>query len=146
MAIIEAATTEGKRLVADTGALWSAVAQTLGGMHAFDSAVGEMMAHRLLDGPASGDELVGSVAAGTSALGWQTRSGPLTDEQAGSAMFDRWRWWRLLHVIEDEPAVWDTDAQRRVRLRTSELTAAGRTTVLAYLRNLAAGPRTDLRA
>jgi hypothetical protein len=138
------ATAEGKRLATDAGALWSAVAQTLGGSHAFDRTVGELMAHRLLEGPASDDELVDAVGSGASTLGWQTRSGPLSDAQARSAMFVRWRWWRLLHVIDEDPTVWDAGAQRPTRTRTTHLTPAGRTTVLAYLRNLATGPRTDV--
>ncbi len=138
------ATTEGKRLAKDTGALWNAVAQTLGGSHAFDRTVGELMAHRLLEGPATDDELVEAVRSGASTLGWQTRSGPLSDDQARSAMFARWRWWRLLQVTDEDPTVWDAAAQRRMRARTTRLTSAGRPTVVAYLRDLATGPRTEV--
>lgn len=137
------ATTEGKRLAADTGALWHALAQTLGGEHAFDRTVGELVAHRLLEGPATDDELVEVVGTGAAALGWQTRSGPFTHDQARSAMFARWRWWRVLHVIDETPAAYDAAASRRVRDRTTRLTPAGRPTVLAYLRDLATGPRSD---
>lgn len=137
------ATTEGKRLAGDSGALWHALALTLGGSHAFDQTVGELLGHRLLEGPATDDELVDAVRSGASALGWQTRSGPLTDRETQSAVFDRRRWWRLLRVIDEDPGEWDADARRSVRARTSGLTPAGRTTVLAYLRELATGPRTE---
>jgi hypothetical protein len=138
------ATSAGARLAGDPVALWREVAGTLGGFSPFDRAVGELVGHRLLQGPVVDEHIVQTVGPVLTAMGWQAADGPLTRRDIESATWDRWRWWRTLGLLERESARWDREAQRQVGHTTTTLTPAGRATVLAFLRNSALGPRDDL--
>jgi len=135
------ATTRGAGLVGDDVALWRELSGTLGGTTAFEQLVGEMVGHRLLDGPVIDDEIVGTIGPILTSLGWRTAEGPLTSAEVESATWDRWRWWRVLGLLERTSARWDRAAQRQVGHTTTTLTPAGRATVLAFLRQVALRPR-----
>ena len=135
------ATTKGVGLIGDDVALWRELAGTLGGAAAFDQLVGELVGHRLLDGPVIDDEIVGTVGPVLTSLGWRTAEGPLTSAEVESATWDRWRWWRVLGLLERTSARWDRAAQRQIGHTTTTLTPAGRATVLAFLRHSALRPR-----
>lgn len=140
-----AVTAAGRHVMDDTVALWTGLVGTLGGSHAFDRTVGELVAHRLLDGHATHEDLVDAVGPAMVAMGWQAEGRPVARDEISWAVWDRWRWWRVLSLVDEEPSVWDRATQRQVHPRTTGLTAAGRPTVLAYLRGLATGPRHDVR-
>lgn len=138
-------TAAGRRVLADPAALWAGLAETMGGRGSFDRALGELMAHRLLDGPATDDELVDAVGPVIASLGWRTESGPLSSDDVRSSVWDRWRWWRILGAVVEEPSVWDRTTHEQLSPRSTSLTPAGEATVLTYLRGRAIGPRHDVR-
>jgi hypothetical protein len=137
------ATANGRRLLDDPEALWQVLAGSLGGSHAFDRTIGELVAHRLLAGPAVDDDLVVSIEPVVASLGWRTADGPLSRSAIMAAVWDRWRWWHILGLLERETAHWDRESQRRIGHDVTSLTTPGRATVLAFLRGVALKPRTD---
>jgi len=137
------ATANGRRLVDDPVSLWRALAGSLGGSHAFDRTMGELVGLRLLAGPAIDGALLEAIEPVVTTMGWRTADGSLTRSQITSATWDRWRWWRVLGLLHGETAHWDREAQRRIGHDTTTLTPAGEVTVLAYLRGLAQAPRDD---
>lgn len=134
----------GRGLLGDPVALWRAIAATIGAVDDFSSMLSELVAHRLLAGPAVGDELAQAIAPIVMAQGWASGGVPLDEQQAGWAIHRPLYHWRLFGLLEEVRPRWEYN--RPTGPEVTSLNAAGRATALAYLHTLATGPRVDLRA
>lgn len=123
-------TAKGTRLVADSEQLWLELAGALGGSDEFGQMVAELVGLRLLATAATHDDLTATVAPILLGQGWRTNEGPITERNVDAAISSTLRWWRVLQML-----------QQVGLLRPISLTESGATTVLAYLRQRAAGPR-----
>ncbi len=137
-----AATTKGRRLIADRGALWREVCSTLGGRDAFGQMIAELAGLRLLVSPAIDDELEEAVAPIVVAQGWRAGRGPVDQRHVAHAIGLRLYWWRMLGLVDEARLRWEN--LQRVGDRKTSLTPEGEASVLAYLRGRATGPRRPL--
>jgi hypothetical protein len=136
------ATANGRLLCDDPEGFWRELATTLGGGDDYGKTLAELIGLRLLDGVAVDNELTASIAPIVIEQGWRTPDGPVTQRAIDSAIHHRLYWWRMLGLLQETRAGWEQ--HHRVGHDTTQLTAAGEPTVLAYLRDRATGPRHDL--
>jgi hypothetical protein len=76
------------------------------------------------------DDLTATVAPILLGQGWRTDEGPITERNVDAAVGSTLSWWRVLSMLHEVDLG-----------RPTSLTESGATTVLAYLRQRAAGPR-----
>lgn len=131
----------GRELVGDPVALWRAIAATIGAVDDFSSMLSELISHRLLGGPAVGDELAQAIAPIIVAQDWAAGGVPLDEQQAGWAIHRPLHLWRLFGLLEEVRPRWESN--RPTGPDVSSLNAVGRATALAYLYARATGPRRE---
>ena len=139
-----AVTPRGTGLVDDTVGLWHAIAATLACEDEYLAMLSELVAHRLLDGPALDDALEREIGPIVAAQGWAANGVPVTARQAGLAVHRALYHWRLFGLLDEVRAKWE--GGRPAGPNTTALNAAGRFTAIAFLRARATALRTDLRA
>jgi hypothetical protein len=139
-----AVTRHGTGLVDDTVGLWHAIAATIACEDGYLAMLSELVAHRLLDGPASDDALEREIGPIVAAQGWAADGVPVTARQAGLAVHRALYHWRLFGLLDEVRAKWE--GGRPTGPNVTALNAAGRSTAIAFLRARATAPRTDLRA
>ena len=103
----------------------------------------ELIAHRLLAGPAEGDALIDAIIPVVVAQGWRSGGKPLDAQQVRSSVHDVLDDWRLFGLLHEVRPRW-VDG-RSTGPNVTALTVAGRATAFAYLHRRATGPRHDLR-
>lgn len=137
------ATTLGRSLAGDPAELWRRLASTLGGRDEFGQMIAELLALRLLDGPAIDDDLEHALFPVARAQGWRSGGDPLSSRHVGHAVAFRLYWWRMLGLLAEERPRWEN--LQRIGHASTALTPAGNATALAYLRHRATGPRHSIR-
>jgi len=138
-----AVTPRGTRLVDDTVGLWHALAATLACEDGYLAMLSELVAHRLLDGPALDDALEREIGPIVAAQGWAANGVRVTARLAGWAVHRALYDWRLFGLLEEVRAKWE--GGRPTGPNITALNAVGRSTAIALLRARATAPRTDLR-
>lgn len=132
----------GVEMLAEDLALWRAIVRSALATDEYATVVSEMMAHRLLDGPALDDELQASIVPIIAAQGWRSGGQPLDERQIALSMHEPMYLWRLFGLLDEVRPPW-IDGHPSGRNITS-LTAAGRAAALEYVRARAEAPRTSL--
>ena len=132
----------GVALLDDPFVLWRAVATTIGATDEYAAMVSELIAHRLLAGPALGSELEESIVPVVSAQGWRSRGDAVDERHIVMSIHRPLNFWRLFGLLEEVRPRWVDD--RPTGPNVTSLTAAGRATALEYLRARATAPRTSL--
>lgn len=133
----------GVALLADPAGLWRSIAATIGATDEYAALLSELIAHRLLDGPAVDDELAESIRAIVAAQGWRSGGRPVDERQIRMSIHWPLYFWRLFGLLDEIRPPW-RDGHPTGQNVTS-LTAAGRATALEYLRARATAPRRSLR-
>jgi hypothetical protein len=139
-----AVTRRGSALADDAVGLWQAIAATLACEDGYLAMLSELVAHRLLEGPALDDALEQEIGPIVAAQGWTADGVLVTDHQAGLAAHRALYHWRLFGLLDEVHARWE--GGRPIRQRSTALNALGRSAAIAFLRARATTPRTDLRA
>ncbi len=103
--------------------------------------VSELIAYRLLDGPAQEEELAAEVSPIIQAQDWRSGGAPLDATSIAVSIHEPLRYWRLFGLIDEQHPRWH-DGVPMVPWVVS-LTVAGRATALAHLRARATGPRSS---
>jgi hypothetical protein len=132
----------GLALLEDPSALWRAVATTIGATDDYAAMLSELIAHRLLAGPALGNELEESIVPVVSAQGWRTGSDPVDERHIVMSIHRPLYFWRLFGLLEEVRPPWLDN--RPTGPRVTSFTGAGRAAALEYLRARAMAPRTSL--
>jgi hypothetical protein len=132
----------GVALLEDPSALWSAVATTIGAADDYAAMLSELIAHRLLAGPALGNELEESIVPVVSAQGWRSGGDPVDERHVVMSIHRPLYFWRLFGLLEEIRPRW-VDG-RPTGPNVTSLTPAGRATALEYLRARATAPRRSL--
>jgi hypothetical protein len=138
-----AITPRGTGLVDDTVSLWQAIAATLASEDGYLAMLSELVAHRLLDGPALDDALEREIGPIVAAQGWAADGVPVTAKLAGLAVHRALYHWRLFGLLDEVRTKWE--GGRPTGPNITALGAVGRSTAIAFLRARAMAPRTDLR-
>jgi hypothetical protein len=123
-------TARGRHLLADREQMWHELAGTLGGSDEYGQMVAELVGLRLLDTATTRDDLTATVAPILLGEGWRTDEGPITERNVDGAIGDALARWRVLEILREVP-----------HGHPIALTEHGASTVLAYLRQRATGPR-----
>jgi hypothetical protein len=132
----------GNVLLEDPVGLWRSIAATIGATDDYAAMLSELIAHRLLEGPAVDDALSASIAPIVAAQGWQSGGEPLGAKQVGWSIHRPLYFWRLFGLLEEVRPPWVNN--RPTGPNVTSLTAAGRSTALECLRARATAPRTSL--
>lgn len=132
----------GHALLDDPSALWRAIAATIGATDDYASMLSELIAHRLLEGPAVGDELEELIVPIVIAQGWRTGGQPVDERHIVLSVHRPLYCWRLFGLLDEVRPRW-IDGHPTGPNVTS-LTAVGRATALEYLRARATAARTSL--
>lgn len=132
----------GIELLEESAGLWRAVATTIGATDEYAAMLSELIAHRLLDGPALDKELETSIAPVILAQGWRSGSDPLDERHVALSIHRPLYSWRLFGLLDEVRPPW-IDGHPSGPNVTS-LTAAGRAAALEYIRARAMAPRTSL--
>jgi hypothetical protein len=127
-----AATRRGALLADDPPALFRQVATTLACEDEYLAMLSELVAHRLLAGPAIDHALEGALGPVIVAQGWRAGREPVTAEQAGWSVHRALYHWRLFGLLDETRPRWE-DA-RQTEPAVTALTPAGRTAAIALLR------------
>jgi hypothetical protein len=136
-------TRRGLELVDDPDGLWRAIASTLACEDAYLTMLSELVAHRLLEGPAVDGALGRDVAPLIVEQGWMAGRDRVTAEQAAGSVHRALYHWRLFGLLEEVRPRWE--GGRPTAPSTTALNTIGRSTAIAFLRARATAPRTDLR-
>lgn len=130
-------------LLEDPVGLWRSIATTLGAGDDYSAMLSELIAHRLLQGPAVGDELSEAIVPIVASQGWQSGGAPVDAQRIGWSIHRPLYHWRLFGLL---------DEVRPPRLNNrptgpdiTSLNEAGQATALEYLRARATAPRTSLQ-
>lgn len=129
----------GLRLLDDPDELWRTIAAGLGCFDGYSTMISELIAHRLLDGPAQQEELAAEVTPIIQAQDWRSGGVPLDGPRIAASIHEPLRYWRLFGLIDEQQPRWE-HGMRTVPWVVS-LTVAGRATALAHLHARATGPR-----
>jgi len=135
-------------LLGDPAALWRAIMASVGRSDAFTGAISELIAHRLLEGPADTDllsesnELTEALAEVLPAQGWQQGNTPIGVESLRRTVHEPLREWRLFGLLREQRPQHVGD-HIDGRWMTS-LTEVGRAAALAHLYARATEPRESL--
>lgn len=140
-------TRSGAALAADPEAMWRRIAATVGREDPYSAFLSELIAHRLLDGPAEThptdgrDELVDVAAPIVVAEGWRQRDGPPGRADVERDIHVPLREWRLFGLLEEERPRWIEG--RFVGRWVTALSEAGHATAIAHLYARATEARSD---
>jgi hypothetical protein len=132
----------GVALLEEPSVLWRAVATTIGATDDYAAMLSELIAHRLLAGPALGNELEESIVPVVSAQGWRSGGGPVDVRQTVMSIHRPLYFWRLFGLLEEVRPPWIDGHPSGPNI--TSLSAAGRAAALEYLRARAMAPRTSL--
>jgi hypothetical protein len=141
-------TRTGLALLDDPVVLWHAITAALGRQDAFAGAISELIAHRLLEGPAEtqplseSDELTQLLVTVLPAQGWQQGNTPIGVESLRHAVHEPLREWRLFGLLHEESPRYA--GGRWVGRWMTSLTEVGRAAALAHLYARATEPRESL--
>jgi hypothetical protein len=108
----------------------------------YSTVLSELIAHRLLEAPAVGDELEEAIIPVVVAQGWQSRGVPLDVQQARWSVHRSLYHWRLFGLLDEVRPRWEGSQPTGPNI--TSLSAAGRPAALAYLRARATAARRDL--
>ncbi len=139
-----AATRRGSELADDTVGLWRAIASTIACEDDYLAMLSELVAHRLLQGPATDDELEVDLGPIIVAQGWTADDERVTAQQARWAVHRALYHWRLFGLLDEIRPKWE--GGHPTGPNVTALNAAGRSSALAFLRARATAPRTRLGA
>ena len=129
------------RLLADLTALWKRLAPAIGAADRYEATLSELVSHRLLQGPATEEELAGFVVPVVAAQGWSSGGRPLAESELRYAMHGPLGEWRLFGLLDEQRPRWEEGVQEfRWNVAFSRL---GRATALAHLHARATGPRME---
>lgn len=131
-------TRRGVLLADDPAALFHQVATTLACEDDYLAMVSELVAHRLLAGPAVDHALERAVGPVIVAQGWMAGREPVTAEQAGWSIHHALYHWRLFGLLDETRPRWEDG--RHAEPAVTTLTPAGRTAAIALLRARATAP------
>lgn len=137
-------TRRGMELVDDPVGLWRAIASTIACEDEYTTMLSELVAHRLLDGPAVDDALGREIAPLIVEQGWMAGRERVTAQQAAGSVHRALYHWRLFGLLDEVRPRWE--GGRPTAPKTTALNAVGRSTAIAFLRARATSPRADLRA
>jgi hypothetical protein len=133
-------------LLEDQEALWRGIARAVGRSDAYSAVLGEVIAHRLLEGPAetrpldASNELARAATPVIEGQGWRRRGGvPVEAADIEHDIHIPLREWRLFHLLDEERPEWE-GGHATGRWVTS-LNEAGRATARAHLYARATEPR-----
>lgn len=132
----------GVALLADRPGLWRTIARTIGATDDYASLLSELIAHRLLEGPAFGDALEQAIVPIVTAQGWRTGGEPADERHIVLSVHRPLYFWRLFGLLDEVRPRW-IDGHPTGPNVTS-LTAEGRAAALEYLRARATAARTSL--
>ena len=132
----------GIALLEDPSALWRVLVTTIGATDDYAAMLSELIAHRLLDGPALDNELEASIAPVVLAQGWRSGSDPVDERRVVSSIHRPLYYWRLFGLLDEIRPPWIEGHPSGPNV--TSLTAAGRVAALEYLRARATAPRTSL--
>ena len=137
-------TRRGAQLGDEPVALFHQVATTLACEDEYLAMLSELVALRLLAGPAVGNSLERAVGPVIAAQGWMAGREPVTAEQAGLSVHCALYHWRLFCLLAETRSRWEDGKQ--VEPAVTALTPAGRAAALCFLRAraIAPGRRSDL--
>lgn len=133
----------GIRLLEDPVALWRTIAASIGRVDAYSTMLSELIAHRLLEGPAVGDDLATAIVPIIASHGWQAGGVALDEERIRWSIHGPLYHWRLFGLLDESRPRWE--GNQPVGLAITSLTTIGRATALAHLHARATAPRRDLR-
>jgi hypothetical protein len=132
----------GVALLEDPVALWRALATMIGVTDDYTAFLSELIAHRLLAGPALGNELEASIVPVVIAQGWRSGGDAVDERHISMSIHRPLYFWRLFGLLEEVRPRWVD--HRPTGPNVTSLTAAGRATALEYLRVRATAPRRSL--
>jgi hypothetical protein len=133
-----ATTRRGMLLADDPAALFRAVAATLACEDDYLAMQSELVAHRLLAGPAVDHALEEAVCPVVAAQGWVAGREPVSEARASRDVHRALYHWRLFDLLEEQCPRWANGKQ--VEPAVTALTRAGRAAALTFLRARATAP------
>ncbi len=131
-------TRHGMLLADDPTALLRVVASTLACEDEYLAMLSELVAHRLLAGPAVGEALERDIGPVIAAQGWRAGREPVTAGQAGSSVHRALYHWRLFGLLAETRLRWE--GGRQAEPAVTALAPAGRAAALTFLRARATAP------
>ena len=135
-------------LAGDPLGLWRATTATVGRSDPFSSVLSELIALRLLEGPATTisldrmDELTQAVAPTLLAQGWRQGATPVDERYVSHALHESLGEWRVFGLLEKRRP-WRPGDDDESRFTVS-LNEAGRFAALAHLFARATAPRHEI--
>ena len=128
----------GRAMLSDPVRLWDAVARGVGSVDDYARMVSEVVALRLLAGPAEDADLDGAVIPVIRAQDWRSGRRALDDNEIRWSIHEPLRYWRLFGLLDEMHSKWEENVL--VSAWTVSFTPAGRLAGLAFLHaRLAAG-------
>jgi len=114
------------------------ISTTLERQDEYLAILGELIAHRLLAGPANDDALERDVGPIIAAQGWKAGREPVNAEQAGRAVYRALYHWRLFGLLDESRPRWE--GGHPTGPNATRLDPAGRSAAIAFLRARATAP------
>lgn len=133
----------GGALLGDPSALWRAIATTIGATDEYEALLSELIAHRLVDGPAIDNGLEETIVPIVTAQGWRSGGRPVDERHIVMSIHRPLYSWRLFGLLDEVRPPWI--GGHPTGPNVTSLTAAGRAIALEYLRARATAARTSLR-
>lgn len=133
----------GLRLLGDPVAMWCAIATNLDEGHVYSKMLSELIAARLLQGPAVGlGALPDAIAPILLEQGWRADGDPLTEQHVQESIHRPLWFWRLFGLLDEVHPRWEDG--HPVGEYVTSLTQAGRATAMALIHARATAPRENL--
>lgn len=132
-------TAAGIRAVGDPIEMWRRMTANLDEGDSFSKMLSELIAHRLLQGPALGDDLASVITPILSAQGWRAGTVPIGEEQARASIHGPLRIWRLFGLLDEQVPRWENG--RPLGQRVTALTDPGERAAWWFLHARATAPR-----
>jgi hypothetical protein len=137
-----ATTRTGVRLLREPQGLWRAVTEAAGGGSAFETAVRELLALRLLSGPDVNHGLPAELAPVLAVMGWQAGRRPMDERAAGQGIDPVLGEWRLFGFLDEVRSPWLEG--RRTGSDITSLNTLGRVSAMQLLHVRATAPRHEV--
>lgn len=122
----------GHALLGDPIELWHTVARGVGSFDEYARTVSELVALRLLAGPAEEADLLTTAIPIIRAQGWRHGQRALNDSEIQWSIHDPLRYWRLFGLLDEQEARW-ADDHRPLTPWTVSFTPAGRLAAMSFL-------------
>ena len=132
------ATRRGAALADEPTRLWHVISTTLACEDEYLAMLSELIAHRLLAGPANDDALERVIGPIIAAQGWRAGRESVTAEQAGRAVHRALYHWRLFSLLDEIRPRWE--GGHPTGPNVTGLNPAGRSAAIAFLRARATAP------